>query len=169
MDTRTFVAKKYAELLELPEEHTTCLNLEKSTHNWAVKKTRDVGDVPALDNRRHMSRYKHKFLEIQKNLKCSQSFREGIRGGTIKSVEALNMPLVSMWPEGPYAAAVQRNIEKNARKEYNIVNEKDYVGLFRCRKCRQYKTTYYEMQTRSADEPMTVFVTCHICKTTWKS
>ena len=31
---------------------------------------------------------------------------------------------------------------------------------FKCSKCHQRKCTYYQMQTRSADEPMTTFVTC---------
>jgi DNA-directed RNA polymerase subunit M/transcription elongation factor TFIIS len=36
-------------------------------------------------------------------------------------------------------------------------------GMFKCPKCRTYNTTYYPLQTRSADEPMTNFVTCHNC------
>ena len=36
-------------------------------------------------------------------------------------------------------------------------------GMFKCRKCYSWKTTYVEKQTRSADEPMTIFVTCHSC------
>ena len=36
-------------------------------------------------------------------------------------------------------------------------------GMFKCRKCYSWKTTYVEKQTRSADEPMTIFVTCHAC------
>lgn len=32
--------------------------------------------------------------------------------------------------------------------------------LFICNKCKQNKTTYFQMQTRSSDEPMTTFVTC---------
>lgn len=33
-------------------------------------------------------------------------------------------------------------------------------GEFTCRRCKGTKTTHYALQTRSADEPMTVFVTC---------
>ena len=41
-------------------------------------------------------------------------------------------------------------------------------GAFKCRRCQSRKTTYYEMQTRCADEPMTVFVTCMNCNNRWK-
>ena len=39
---------------------------------------------------------------------------------------------------------------------------------FKCYKCKKRKCTYYEMQTRSADEPMTTFVTCLNCGNRWK-
>lgn len=38
-----------------------------------------------------------------------------------------------------------------------------------CRSCkRKSKCDYYQVQTRSADEPMTTFVTCLECDTKWK-
>ena len=39
---------------------------------------------------------------------------------------------------------------------------------FTCPKCHQKKCTYYQLQTRSADEPMTTFVTCIHCGKRWK-
>jgi transcription elongation factor S-II len=42
------------------------------------------------------------------------------------------------------------------------------TDTFTCRKCRSKKCTYYQMQTRSADEPMTTFVTCIDCGNRWK-
>ena len=41
-------------------------------------------------------------------------------------------------------------------------------GIFKCKKCGSRKTTYYSLQTRSADEPMTNYVTCVQCKNRWK-
>ena len=35
-------------------------------------------------------------------------------------------------------------------------------------KCKGNKCRYYQMQTRSADEPMTTFVTCLSCANRWK-
>lgn len=34
---------------------------------------------------------------------------------------------------------------------------------FQCGKCKKRQTSYYQMQTRSADEPMTTFVICQVC------
>jgi len=41
-------------------------------------------------------------------------------------------------------------------------------SMFKCRKCKGNNCSYYQMQTRSADEPMTVFVTCLDCNNRWK-
>ena len=43
-----------------------------------------------------------------------------------------------------------------------------FEGVFKCGRCKSKKTTYYQMQTRSADEPMTTFVTCLECEKRWK-
>jgi len=40
--------------------------------------------------------------------------------------------------------------------------------MFTCNKCSQNQTTYFQLQTRSADEPMTTFVTCCNCGHHWK-
>ena len=39
---------------------------------------------------------------------------------------------------------------------------------FTCHKCKSKKCSYYQLQTRSADEPMTTFVTCLNCNARWK-
>ncbi|KAI0236699.1 transcription elongation factor TFIIS [Massospora cicadina] len=42
------------------------------------------------------------------------------------------------------------------------------TDMFKCGKCKQRKCTYFQKQTRSADEPMTTFVTCVNCDHHWK-
>ena len=99
----------------------------------------------------------------------SPDLKKKLLNRELKTSMVFDMQPNHMWPGGPYDKRLQASIERSMKKEVSIVNEKDYKGLFRCAKCREYKTTYYEMQTRSADEPMTVFITCHICDITWKS
>jgi transcription elongation factor S-II len=42
------------------------------------------------------------------------------------------------------------------------------TDMFTCKKCHNNECTYYEMQTRSADESATIFVTCLKCGKNWK-
>ena len=71
-------------------------------------------------------------------------------------------------PDGPYAAALFAHRAKELMMENNGKLSEDYEGMLKCGKCKGKKTTYYQMQTRSADEPMTTFVTCHGCGHKWK-
>ena len=41
-------------------------------------------------------------------------------------------------------------------------------GLFKCGRCKSYKTEYNEKQTRSSDEPTTKFCYCYNCGHRWK-
>ncbi|XP_011303391.1 transcription elongation factor S-II [Fopius arisanus] len=42
------------------------------------------------------------------------------------------------------------------------------TDLLKCGKCKQRNCTYNQVQTRSADEPMTTFVLCNHCGNRWK-
>jgi len=41
-------------------------------------------------------------------------------------------------------------------------------GMFTCGECKGTQTTYFQMRTRSSDEPMTTFATCLTCGNRWK-
>lgn len=42
------------------------------------------------------------------------------------------------------------------------------TDIYKCGKCHKRVCTYFQLQTRSADEPMTTFVTCLNCGNRWK-
>lgn len=41
-------------------------------------------------------------------------------------------------------------------------------GFEACRRCQSTNTSYHQVQTRSSDEPMTVFLHCKDCGKRWK-
>jgi transcription elongation factor S-II len=61
-------------------------------------------------------------------------------------------------------------IEMAIKKEAKMleVDKSAATDMFRCSKCGKRECTYYEMQTRSADEPMTQFIRCLNCGKQWR-
>ena len=58
--------------------------------------------------------------------------------------------------------------EKLTRDAMPFNKQAASTNMFKCRKCQQRKCTYYQMQTRSADEPLTTFVQCVNCNNRWR-
>ena len=70
---------------------------------------------------------------------------------------------ISMIREHKYSKEINERL-----RDTTVEQAKGVQGMFTCPKCRKDKTTYYQMQTRSADEPMTVFITCTSCQHRWR-
>ena len=166
--TRQFVLNRLSTLLEIPESDTICINLEKSILNYATDRAIFIGEEAAWDNHKYTNIYKHKFLQIQYNLKKSPVLKRWITEKKIKSRDVVDMRPEDLWPDGPYAAVRQDRIHKEMRKAYLAQEVKNQEGFFTCGRCKSKKTTYYQLQTRSADEPMTTFVSCLNCDRNWK-
>ncbi|KAJ2821302.1 transcription elongation factor TFIIS, partial [Coemansia furcata] len=125
-------------------------------------------------------------IEFEKAASTTTAYRARIRSLCLnlrdKKNPALRSNLVegdltverfcSMTSEEMASKELRETIEK--MKEENLFKSKGAgrteaaTDMFRCGRCKGRKCTYYQMQTRSADEPMTTFVTCTICDNRWK-
>jgi hypothetical protein len=164
-------------------------NAEISILNWAVHATRGIGQVASWENRVFRSNYRMKLswliAEMGRDEKVNITLAtdgDSVQLGCIvgpqlvlrlkrKELDVKKLatyPPDVLWPAGPWAQAMLKSREKDMAMEMARTREEDYSGLFKCGKCKSVKTTYYQMQTRSADEPMTTFVTCKNCRNRWK-
>jgi transcription elongation factor S-II len=166
--TRQFVIERLATLLEIPADSTICINLEKCILNHATDRAREIGEEPAWDNHKYSNIYKHKFLSLQKNLKDNPDLKERIISKRLKTHEIINMRPEQLRPDGLCAKQIEIKIHSDIRKEYLSRESKNQEGFFTCGRCKSKKTTYYQLQTRSADEPMTTYVSCLNCDRNWK-
>lgn len=74
------------------------------------------------------------------------------------------MGFKEMWP----SLWSQPNMQVGHRTVIIVQEKIEGQSLIQCHSCKQFKVTYYELQTRSADEPMTCFCTCQNCGKKWK-
>jgi len=151
--------------LLLNEEN--CLNLEKGIFNWTLKEATFRKVVKKWDTPYFVELYKSRLRSIYTNLKNNPALIAsiGLEDGQTKPHEIAFMTHQEMMPE-KWAKLLEKKDKEDAnRYEVNIAAATD---TFTCRKCRSKKCTYTQVQTRSADEAMTTFVTCIDCGCRWK-
>jgi transcription elongation factor S-II len=166
--TRQFVVERLATLLEIPEDSTLCINLEKCIVNHAIAQATKIGEEPAWDNHKYSNIYKHKFLSLQSSFKENPDLKTQLVEKKVSSSDIVNMRPEELCPNGLYAKEYGIKIYKEMRKDFLSREIKNQEGFFTCGRCKSKKTTYYQLQTRSADEPMTTFVSCLNCDRNWK-
>lgn len=113
--------------------------------------------------------YRNKLRTFTMNLrnKKNPELRGGLLDGTISPQAFIKMTPNEMAPE-----ALKLEIEKlnkqNLFDAQGATEKRAVTDRFTCGKCKHKKVSYYQMQTRSADEPLTTFCTCENCGNRWK-
>jgi transcription elongation factor S-II len=93
------------------------------------------------------------------------TFKQKILNGDIKINQISELSIYDICPEN-WTELLDKKIKRDKLK-YEM-KPKAMTDQFKCRKCSGRSCSYYEVQTRSADEPMTQFITCLDCGNRWK-
>jgi DNA-directed RNA polymerase subunit M/transcription elongation factor TFIIS len=167
---RDYAREKFQEFY--PGKSIKPRNAELAVYNWAVthterntilNKTKYESEEPSWENRLFRWRYKQRLLSVLFNLKNNPDMVKKIKP---KELETLTPGQI--WPDGPLGKMERKIREKETAMEMaKAKNDEEYEGILTCPKCKSKKTSYYQLQCRSADEPMTSFCNC-ICGYRWK-
>jgi transcription elongation factor S-II len=114
-------------------------------------------------NRVFWNSYRSRAIVIYENL--LNGWITKLKNGDVTPDTFADMTIIQMNPEK--WQPILTKISEYETKLYSA--QKTASIMLDCRKCRK-KTNcdYYQLQTRSADEPMTTFVTCLECDSKWK-
>jgi len=139
-------------------------NLEKGIYNYALKEASNRKVVKKWDNPYFVQIYVDRLRSIYLNLDNKELLKE-VLDGNIKSQVLAFMSHQELSP-ARWEKLIEEKIKRDKCKYETTIEAA--TDSFKCRKCHSNKCTYYQMQTRSADEPMTTFVTCIDCGNRWK-
>lgn len=139
-------------------------NLEKGIFNYSLKQADKINVVKKWDNSYFVKLYINRLRTITINLK-DEELINSILNKKIKAHEVAFMTHQEMQPNKWEELLELKKIRDENKYEPKLEASTDD---FKCWKCKSKKCTYYQLQTRSADEPMTTFVSCLDCGNRWK-
>lgn len=145
-------------------------DIEGAIYNSVIVIAKNKRVELSWDNKYFKRLYRNKMIAIYLNLKTDSDIKNSnllkkVKNGTIKPTELSNLTPQELFPEH-----WENFLERcSADNEFLYTRKPEVVSdIFKCGKCKKNRTSYYQVQTRASDEPMTTFITCLECGQRWK-
>jgi transcription elongation factor S-II len=141
-------------------------NIEIAIFNYTIQKARKQNgvvvkwEIPAF-----VQIYADHLRTVLHNLDHTPELRTRILNGEISPKDFVFMTHQEWSPAIWETYIEEKNKKDNMRYNKTVQASTD---MFVCKKCHNNKCTYFEMQTRSADESATIFVNCLTCGKNWR-
>jgi transcription elongation factor S-II len=139
-------------------------NLEKGIYNWSIQEAARRHVVKKWDNEYFVELYVTRLRSVYMNI-SNEQLREGMASKVIRPHQIAFMTHQDMHPTRWASLLEEKKIRDDNRYAPKLEASTDN---FTCGRCKSKKCTYYQLQTRSSDEPMTCFVNCLSCGSSWK-
>ncbi len=162
---RKLFISKASEFLGIIEDDIIIINMEKGIFNTTISYCKKHGFELKWSSSEFIRKYSTIARRILANISYAENsteFKKLLLNGSYNPYEVANFTREDFNPE------LWKQLKEICIDKRTIKKEKVESGIFKCNRCKSDKTTYYQMQVRSADEPMTTFVTCVNCNLRWK-
>ena len=139
-----------------------CTNLEIGVYNYAVREAGFKKLIKKWSNPAFVHVYMDRLRTVCRNMDHALA---QLATGEWTMAQLATMTHVELAPD--HWRPLLELKKKRDDSRFDVTTQAS-TDMFTCRKCKSKRCTYYEMQTRSADEPATIFVTCVDCGKHWK-
>ena len=144
--------------------------LEKSIVEYTINTCKQKRIPCKWTNTTFKKRYINKVRSLFTNLKDDSYVKNTnfIKRITDENIDITQLPSMSF--QEIFPEHWKKMMDEKYKKEKILYEEKQeaMTDQYKCGRCKSRKCTYYELQTRSADESMTIFITCINCGNRWK-
>jgi DNA-directed RNA polymerase subunit M/transcription elongation factor TFIIS len=148
----------------LIEDEKISRNIERGVYNFTLKECTNRKLLKKWDNPFFVTIYIDRMKSMYTNIQ-HEPFKKLIQTGEIKLSELAYMTHQEIRPD-----KWQKMIEEKSKRDkckYETTVEAS-TDRFICRKCKSNQCSYYQLQTRSADEAISTYVTCINCSARWR-
>jgi DNA-directed RNA polymerase subunit M/transcription elongation factor TFIIS len=143
---------------------------EQSIYNYIIEKSMVNNIIRSWDNDTFKNLYILKISSFYNNLNKDSylknyTFYDRILSGEITPSNINKLHLYDINPNS-WIELINKKLKSDKIK--NELKPTAMTNLYRCSRCKSRECSFYEVQTRSADEPMTQFITCLKCNNRWR-
>ena len=144
--------------------------VEKGIYNYSINICEKRSVVRRWDNPKFKKIYVDKVISTYVNLNPKSYIGNGRLLKRLKEKEFDPMDLATLDTQTLFPENWKELIDEKTKRDRILyeVRTEQATDIYKCGRCKKKMCTYYELQTRSADEPTTIFVTCLNCGKRWK-
>lgn len=151
-------------------DNAAAKDLEVGVFNWCLDESDKLKLQKNWKNPRFVSLYVDKARSILVNLDPNSYVQNKRLLNRLTDKEFLPHDIPYMKPQNVFPEKWAELLDAKMKRDMHIFDEKQVsmTSDFKCSKCKKRECVYQELQTRSADEPMTIFISCLNCGHKWK-
>jgi DNA-directed RNA polymerase subunit M/transcription elongation factor TFIIS len=145
-------------------------DLEIGIFNWSLDFADRYHVSRSWKEKRFVHIYKGKARSVLANLDKTSYLQNTTLIDRLLDKEFVPHDISFMKPDNTFPEKWNDLMDLKYKMEQNMLNDKQVAKTdqFKCFKCKKNECSYYELQVRSADESMTIFVTCLNCGNKWR-
>ena len=167
MEIRNNVSTKFYGIVK---NKKLSVGIEKSIFNFVLKELNKLESDSIFEDNTFKRFYMNKCISLYDNINPKSYIKNKNLIKILKKKDFDISKIAFMTPQELFPEHWNKLIEKR-NTETEILYSKKTIPIsdrFHCYKCKKNECTYYQLQIRSSDEPMTTFITCLNCQNSWK-
>lgn len=168
MDVRQRVRKTVIDKTGISSE--AARDFEIGAFNWTLKKADEFKIPCAWTNARFTQLYSSKVRSMLSNLDPNSYVKNTRLLDRVNEGEFKPHEIATMQPDHVFPERWRHVVEMKVRRDEYICNARPaaMTDQFRCSRCKKRECSYMELQTRSCDEPASLFIQCLTCGNQWR-
>lgn len=146
------------------------MDLEIGAFNWTLVKADELKIPRSWTSPRFCQLYLSKVRSVLSNVDASAYVGNTRLVERIQEGEFKPHDIASMQPDHVFPERWRNVVEMKVRRDEYICNARPaaMTDQFRCSRCKKRECSYMELQTRSCDEPASLFIQCLACGNKWR-
>jgi len=143
--------------------------IEQGVYNNIINYSIEHNITKTWDNNMFKQLYIKKVMSIYSNLNKNSYIGNTRLAERLHAKEFKPQQLANMTPQYTFPEHWKYILDKKSKRDKMLyeLRPETATDMYKCFRCKKRMCTYYQLQTRSADEPMTTFVTCINCGNRW--